>query len=274
MSPTTAWSPGNSRFASSTIALDRSSAETSTSRPCRYAATWPGPAPSSTTCPCPATRSANRSRNSRSKGLLSSSLAISSAYRRATVSYVARVSSGRKEASASATDRSSRAFVALGHLRLELEAAGDAGLGQLVWIEDCVDLVLGEDALLDDQLADRLARLDRFLGDVGGEGIADVRRQRRCHGRGLLEQPRGALSVGLDAGHAFAPELAAARRKDGQRLEHLVSHEGHHHVELELAAAGRPGDRRVGADHVVADHRDVLDHHRVDLAGHDRRPRL
>ena len=28
------------------------------------------------------------------------------------------------------------------------------------------------------------------------------------------------------------------------------------------------------ADHVVADHRQVLDHHRVDLAGHDRRARL
>src|SRR4051794_40121277 len=96
MSPTTTSRPGNSRPACATMFGDRSRAETETPRVARYAATCAGPQPSSTTRPSVSTEPAYSSRNARSNGFAPSSVAISSAYRCATWSYVSSVSSWLK----------------------------------------------------------------------------------------------------------------------------------------------------------------------------------
>ena len=50
--------------------------------------------------------------------------------------------------------------------------------------------------------------------------------------------------------------------------------DGHHHVEVELAALGCERDGRVVADDLEADHVEHLGHDGVDFARHDGRSRL
>src|SRR5689334_25427525 len=112
--------------------------------------------------------------------------------------------------SAPAANRPGRTRISRWHLWLETKVARDARLGQLVWVEDLIDLVLGKNTSINNQLSNGLACANGLLGDVCGERVADIRRQRRRHRRRLLEQPGRALLVRFDPYDALARELAAA----------------------------------------------------------------
>src|ERR1035437_3432439 len=79
-------------------------------------------------------------------------------------------------------NRTGRWLVALRQLRSETETAGHARLRELVRGEQLIELLGRENAALDDDLSDRPVLADRLLGDLGGQGVAEVRRERRRQG--------------------------------------------------------------------------------------------
>src|SRR5438094_220665 len=128
--------------------------------------------------------------------------------------------------------------------------------------------------VLEHDVADRDAPRLCLLDDLRGDVVAEIGRERR----GLDTAPREELAhpgaVHPEPGDASRPQQPC---RPGQQLEALGEVRGAercHHVELELARRGRQRDRVVVGRYLEARHLDRLGHGGVDLAGHDRRPRL
>src|SRR5579862_261453 len=149
-----------------------------------------------------------------------------------------------------------------------------AGLGHFHGVERGGQFRLGEDLLLDANLADGLAGLRAFLGDLGGAVVADDRRETRDHRHAVLDQFVAARFVRGDAFDAFFPEDVRGVCQEADALQDVVREDGHHDVQVEVAVGARPGDGGVVADDLRADLHEGFAHDRVDLAGHDGTARL
>src|SRR5262249_28230322 len=73
-----------------------------------------------------------------------------------------------------------------------------------------------------------------------------------------------------DAANTFVAENIDHICKQPDRLKKVVRHHRHHDVELEVSVCPSPGNGRVVADHLCADHHYSFAHYRIHLAGHDR----
>ena len=151
--------------------------------------------------------------------------------------------------------------------------------GHLQHVERLVELRLGEAArrevaVLDDDLADRPALLDRSLDDGRRRLVADVAVEGRDDRRRALGELAGVIDVGADALDAPVGEEPARAREQPDRLEDALGEDGKHDVELEVAGGAGRRDRHVVADDLGAGHERRLGDDRVDLAGHDARARL
>ena len=85
---------------------------------------------------------------------------------------------------------------------LQQLSCGDARAGHGVGVEDLIDVLLGEDALLEDEVLHGGAGADRFLRDVGGVLVADVRGQSGDDADGVVDVALAALAVCGDADDA------------------------------------------------------------------------
>src|SRR6476469_2821070 len=146
-------------------------------------------------------------------------------------------------------------------------------------VEGLIELLLGDlaavhVAALEDDLTDRAALGERLLGHRRGGLVAQVAVERRHDGGGALRQLQAPLRVGGDPVDAAVGQKHGGIGQQGQRLQDVAADDGQHDVELEAAAGPRRRDGGVVADHLGTHHEGGLGHDRVDLAGHDARPRL
>ena len=123
-------------------------------------------------------------------------------------------------------------------------------------------------------LLQRRAVLVRGLRHLGRVVVADRRRQRGHEHQALAHQLGDPLLVRLDADDAVVGERRRGVADQRHRLQHVVGDHRLVDVELEMPLAAGEADRGVVAHHLRAGHGQRLGLGRVDLARHDRRPRL
>src|SRR5260370_32882767 len=97
----------------------------------------------------------------------------------------------------------------------------------------------------------------------------DWGREAGPHGQGKVDQIAAALLVRDNPGHAFVAEDIDNIGKQPDRFEQTMRHYRHHDVELEVSVCTCPGNARVVADHLSANHHDRFAHYGVDFARHD-----
>jgi hypothetical protein len=101
-----------------------------------------------------------------------------------------------------------------------------------------------------------------------------MRAQRGCQRGAPIEQFTAAVFVSLDAVDAPRLKNSHGAGENPGCVNAVPGNHRHHHVQFQLAVIGRRQDRRVAADHLVADLVHHLGNGRVHLAGHDRRSGL
>ena len=84
-----------------------------------------------------------------------------------------------------------------------------------------------------------------------------------------MQVVRHLLAVGADAECAAVVERLDGLGQQARGLQEVVDADGHEHVQLEVALAGRHADGHVVAHDLHGHHRDRFALRRVDLAGHD-----
>ena len=137
-----------------------------------------------------------------------------------------------------------------------------------------VELAALDVAEVDHGLADRGAARHGLLGDLRGRLVADLPVQRGDDGGDDSARRASARASAVSPATHRSASSAARSPADATDSSRLRRHHRHHHVELEAPGRAGPRDRRVVADDLRAHLQHRLGHHRVDLAGHDRRPRL
>src|SRR3990170_7548153 len=155
-----------------------------------------------------------------------------------------------------------------------LATADNPPLGHPPGIQNPVQLRLRENPVLEGHLTYRLAGLIALFGDLRGAVIADDRGQRRAHREGLLDQLGTARLVCTDTHQALVDEDPGGAREQGDGLQERMSHNRHHHVQLEVPSLAPDGDAGVIADHLGRHLDDSLGDDRIDLARHDGGARL
>ena len=113
-----------------------------------------------------------------------------------------------------------------------------------------------------------------MLGNLCSGLVPDHTVERRNNRRRRLGEGAGALNVGLETVDGLVGEHPCCVREQSDRLEQRGSHHRNRDVELERSRRARPRDCGVIADDARAHHQHGLRDDRVDLAWHDRRPRL
>ena len=92
------------------------------------------------------------------------------------------------------------------------------------------------------------ARRSRLLHDLRGEVVPDVRVQRSGRGERQLGVLQATLAVRLDAVDALFREDACGGGEQGDRVDHVATHERNEDVELEVALHRAGDDRSIVAD--------------------------
>src|SRR5215208_3086878 len=115
----------------------------------------------------------------------------------------------------------------------------NARLGHGAKIQDFLELLALEDLLLDHQLLDGEPTGDGFLGQLGGFRVTDLGSQRGDERRAPLQPVSTLRGVGFDAVHTALRKHPSGIPHDRQRKHDVVSHDRHHHIELELPGLGR-----------------------------------
>ena len=85
------------------------------------------------------------------------------------------------------------------------------GVGHLHGVEDLGQLGLVHDTLVQDQAADRNVLLQRFLSQIGGLLVADVRAERSDRTYAVFQQLGAVLAVGSDALNAVVHEGTSSK---------------------------------------------------------------
>ena len=117
----------------------------------------------------------------------------------------------------------------------------------MLLLEDLVELVFAHDLLFQHELAQRLARLARFLDQLGHAVVAQLRIEHRGQAGAVLEVPGADLAVGLDAANALFVQEGAGPAQVSDRPDQVPSDQRHVGVQLELARHAGGGDRRIAA---------------------------
>ena len=112
------------------------------------------------------------------------------------------------------------------------------------------------------------------FGDTRRILVADVGGQRRYgHERGV-QIVRHPFAVGCESRKAVDPEGVDRRRQQADGTQEVVDADRHKHVELKIALRCRQSDSNVVCHDLHRHHGDSLALSRIDLAGHDGRPRF
>ena len=126
-------------------------------------------------------------------------------------------------------------------------AAGNPQLRHCPQIQNLVQVLPRQQALLDNELLDRQSGRDRFLRQGGRFGVANPGRQ-RGHQRGTPLQPVHRLFfIGGDASDTGTVELPSGVGQNLDREDRVVGDDRHHDVELELTRFGRQRYRGIAA---------------------------
>src|SRR5690606_8953367 len=140
--------------------------------------------------------------------------------------------------------------------------------------QDVLELLPTEPALLQHQLVDTTAGIERLARDCACTLVADVGNERGDDADAALDDTANMLAVGGDAADAPLAQNDAALREHIDRLEDVEGDHRLEDVELELSCLRCQGDGGVVADHLEARLVDHLGDDGVDLARHDARARL
>src|SRR5436190_2983680 len=146
-------------------------------------------------------------------------------------------------------------------------------IGELRRIEQILDLSLGEDVLLANDLENALAALVGLVGELGRLVVADDRVERGDDADRGFHVVLEHLLVHRDAVDAAGAEELGDVEQQMLRFDVRESIQRLVGVELQLPAVRRQRHRGVVGDHPEGHDADHLGNHRIDLAGHDRRTR-
>ncbi len=144
------------------------------------------------------------------------------------------------------------------------------GLGHSPRIERFLENVFGQDLFFEAEFADGLAGLEGFLGEGRGLFVTDERVQAGDHREAFFDGGFAGFGIGFHFGGAEFDEGARGAGQERDAVEGGHAHDGHHNVELKLAAgSAAEGDGLIVTHHPGANLHHAFAHHGVDLAGHD-----
>src|SRR5678816_1281873 len=152
-----------------------------------------------------------------------------------------------------------------------LDTGSPSLTSQCGWVEDLIDLLVGEDVLAADELDDPLPGLHRFGGELGRALVPDDRVQRRDGPDAVLDIALEDVRVRRDPLHAVLPECARGIDQQRLALEHDGGDHGLERVELELAGLGAHRNHEIVSDHPVRYHVGNLRDDGIHLTRHDGR---
>ena len=141
-------------------------------------------------------------------------------------------------------------------------------------MEDLVELLGGEEAEGDACFLEADVLVERLVCGLRGVLVADVRIECRDEHQRAVEVLMHLLAVRRDSRDAAVVERLQRIREEACGLEEVVDHNGHEHVQLEVALRGGNADGGIVAHDLYGDHCDGLALRRVDLARHDGAARL
>ena len=99
------------------------------------------------------------------------------------------------------------------------------GLGHVFGLKHLIQLFLGEPALLQDQVVDRAARFESFLGNRGGLLVAENRIKGGHQPNAALHHVLVAVLVRLDASNATQGQYAAGLAEERYALQLIVDND-------------------------------------------------
>ena len=152
--------------------------------------------------------------------------------------------------------------------------AADAGAGHVVRVQDDVQLLAGQHAAFEHDLADGASGQGGFTGEAGRRFIPDVRVDGSHDAHTAFHVLAHDVRVGIQVFQQVLAEHREHAVHHGDALQQVEDQHGFHDVQLELPGLGGQADGQVVSGHLKRHLIHDLGHDGVDLAGHDAAARL